>query len=66
MIVHRDGRLGRIAESVYRYSRVGENPVYRTAEEADLDLEVWRFRHPRAGFPEIPVEKIGPEEDAAD
>lgn len=66
VIVHRDGRLGRIAESVYRYSRVGENPVYRTAEEADLDTETWRFRHPRAGFPEIPVEKIGPEEDAAD
>ena len=61
VIVHRDGYLGGIADSVYRYSRVTDNAVYRTCEEAGLDPETWRFRSPRPGFPEIPVEKIGPE-----
>ena len=61
VIVHRDGYLGGIADSVYRYSRVADNAVYRTCEEAGLDPETWRFRSPRPGFPEIPVEKIGPE-----
>ena len=51
VIVHRDGYLGGIADSVYRYSRVTDNAVYRTCEEAGLDPETWRFRSPRPGFP---------------
>ena len=47
------------AESVYRYSTVENNPVYKTAEEAGFDLEAKKFVPEREGFPQIPVEKIG-------
>ena len=49
----------RIAESVYKYSKIGVNPQYRTAEEANLDMETLKFKVQPENFPEIPVEMIG-------
>ena len=34
-----------------------------TFDKADFDPETLRFKHPREGFPEIPVEKIGIERE---
>jgi len=47
------------AESVYTYSTVENNPVYKTAEEAGFDPVTKKFVPEREGFPAIPVEKIG-------
>jgi len=49
------------AESVYRYSTVGDNPIYETAEDAGFDLEGLTFSTEREGMPPIPIEKIGRE-----
>lgn len=59
VIIQPEKKLGWLAQSVYTYSKVGENPCYSTAEEADFDVETKQFRHPRPGFPEIHAEKIG-------
>ncbi len=59
IIINSERRLGAIDEAVYRFSTVGNNPIYATTDEADFDMDTLHFRHPREGFPEIPSEKIG-------
>ena len=59
IVVHPEGKLGRIADSVYRYGRVENNRIFRTPEEAGFDPETLRFTRPPENFPEIPAEKIG-------
>ncbi len=59
VIVNSEERLGAIWDSVYRYSTIGENPVYRSVDDIDFDMETLKFRHPREGFPDIPADKIG-------
>ncbi|MBO6052263.1 MAG: right-handed parallel beta-helix repeat-containing protein, partial [Clostridia bacterium] len=59
IIIHPDGKLGWIADSVFRYGRVEGNRIFRTAEEAGFDPVSFTFTSLPAGFPEIPTEKIG-------
>ena len=59
IIVHPDGKLGWIADSVYRYGTVENNRIFRSVKEAGLDPVTLRFVSPPEDFPEIPVEKIG-------
>ncbi len=47
------------ADSVYTYSTVEENPVYKTVAEAGLDEETMTFAAEREGRDEIPVEHMG-------
>ncbi len=63
VIINERAYLGEIADSVYKYSRVEGNSLYHSCEEADFDPKTLRFKHPREGFPEIPVEKIGIEKE---
>jgi hypothetical protein len=63
VIINERAYLGVIADSVYKYSRVEGNSLYRSCEEADFDPKTLRFKHPREGFPEIPVDKIGIERE---
>lgn len=59
IIINRDARFGWMAQSVYDYNHIGENYTYHSLEEADLDPDTLTFRHPREGFPEIDIAKIG-------
>ena len=59
IIIHPEGKLGRIADSVYRYGKVENNRIFRTPEEAGFDPETLRFTRLPEDFPEIPVERIG-------
>lgn len=59
VIINKDARFGWMAQSVYDYNDIGENFTYHDCDEADFDPDTLKFRHPREGFPEIPVEKIG-------
>ncbi len=59
IVIHKDGRLGAIADSVYRYGTVDGNRIFRTPEEAGFDPETLRFDPLPEGFPEIPVSLIG-------
>lgn len=65
VIIDGEGKLGRIAQSVYDYSTVENNPVYTTAEEAGLDTENYTFGEDSPVFAQIPdfenlpVDKMG-------
>ncbi len=59
IIIREEEDKFRIAESVYQYSKIGVNPQYRTAEEANFDMETLKFTKLPENFPEIPVDKIG-------
>ena len=59
VIIHPEGKLGRVADSVYRYGTVERNRVFRTPEEAGFDPDTLTFTRPPEDFPEIPLEKIG-------
>ena len=59
IIIHPEGKLGSLADSVYRYGRVENNRIFRTPEEAGFDPVSLRFTRPPENFPEIPIEKIG-------
>ncbi len=59
VIINRDARFGWMAQSVYDYNDIGENFTYHDCDEADFDPDTLKFRHPREGFPEIPVNEIG-------
>ena len=59
VIIHPEGKLGRVADSVYRYGTVERNRVFRTPEEAGFDPDTLAFTRPPEDFPEIPLEKIG-------
>ncbi len=59
VIINKDARFGWMAQSVYDYNDIGENFTYHTCDEADFDPDTLKFRHPREGFPEIPVDEIG-------
>ncbi len=59
VIINKDARFGWMAQSVYDYNDIGENFTYHTCDEADFDPDTLKFRHPREGFPEIPVNEIG-------
>lgn len=48
-----------ISETVYKYSRIGENPQFRSAEEAGFDMDTLKFKVQPENFPEIPVDEIG-------
>ncbi len=54
IVIDAEGRLGRIAKSVYTYSTVENNPVYTTAEEAGLDTGTWQFAPDSPVFTAIP------------
>ena len=59
IVIHPEGRLGGIAESVRTYGTVENNRVFRTPQEAGFDIETLRFAVLPEGFPEIPVDEIG-------
>jgi len=59
VIINKDARFGRMAQSVYDYNDIGENYTYHSCEEANFDPETLKFVTPREGFPEIPVDEIG-------
>ncbi len=65
VIIDGEERLGHIAQSVYDYSTVENNPVYKTPEAAGLDTETWQFGEDsdvfRAieGFQNLPVAQMG-------
>ncbi|MGN1347148.1 MAG: right-handed parallel beta-helix repeat-containing protein [Eubacteriales bacterium] len=59
VIINKDARFGWMAQSVYDYNDIGENYTYSTCEEADLDPDTLTFRHPREGFPDLPVSEMG-------
>ncbi len=65
VIIDGEERLGRIAQSVYDYSTVENNPVYKTAEAAGLDTETWQFAEDSdvyrviEGFQNLPVAEMG-------
>lgn len=48
-----------ISEQVRKYGNIGNNPWFKTVEEANFDLETLKFKVQPEGFPEIPVDKIG-------
>lgn len=54
IVIDAEGRMGRIAQSVYTYSTVANNPVYTTATEAGLDTETWQFAPDSPVFQAIP------------
>ncbi len=59
VIINHDARFGWMAQSVYDYSSIGENYTYHSTDEADFDMTSLKFKHPREGFPDLPVEEIG-------
>ncbi|MBQ4605085.1 MAG: hypothetical protein IJB15_00175, partial [Clostridia bacterium] len=54
IVIDAEGRLGRIAKSVYIYSTVENNPVYTTVEAAGLDTGTWQFAPDSPVFAAIP------------
>ncbi|MBR5446451.1 MAG: hypothetical protein IKV57_10015, partial [Clostridia bacterium] len=54
VIIDRNGSLGLIAQSVYDYSTVENNPVYHSAEEAGLDPKTWTLAPDSPVFSQIP------------
>lgn len=59
VIINKLARFGWMAQSVYDYNDIGENYTYHNFDEADFDFTSLKFKHPRPGFPEIPVDSIG-------
>ncbi len=59
VIINKDARFGWMAQSVYDYNDIGKNFTYHDCDEADFDPDTLTFRHPREGFPDIPVDNIG-------
>lgn len=69
VIIHAEGKFGWCAQSVYDYSEVSDNPVFRTAEEAGWNAETGAFAdgspvyETLPGFSPIPLAKIGRHSD---
>lgn len=59
VIINRDAHFGEMAESVYKFNKIGENYTYHTCAEAGFDRETLTFPHGRAGFPPIQSALIG-------
>lgn len=54
IIIDAQGSMGRIAQSVYDYSKVENNPVFTTAEAAGLDMASCTFAPDSPVFAELP------------
>ncbi len=60
VIINKDARFGQIANSVYKYSLIGENHVYHSCEEAGFDIDTLKFTEVHEyEFPVIHTENIG-------
>lgn len=59
VIISESGKIGIIADSVYRYSKVEGNRIFTTLDEAGLNPDTLQFDVQPDGFPVIPVNEIG-------
>ena len=59
VIINSRMHLGMIHPSVYKYSRIGENYLYHSTDEAGFDRNSLRFKTPKEGVPVIDADKIG-------
>ncbi len=59
IIIREKENILAISGEAYKYSKIGENPWYKTAEEANFDMETLKFTKLPENFPAIPVDEIG-------